>query len=961
MTHQLNDFESKLDNVYVIGISGMDENELLYGRPYGGCAIIYNRQFKCNVTPIVHDSKRCMAAIITVDTCRFLFFNVYMPCDGNNNQYDPVFNDVLHDINLLINQYSDIDHIIIGGDLNTDVSRLGSSHTTTLHEFCNRESLFMCVNHAVANIDYTYESSLGARSTVDHFIVSDNLIDSVVAYDVLYDGDNLSDHKAIHLSLAIPVSHQRDEEKLFTPTTTWRKATEDQINNYKSKLRSLLNEVVIPPFLLHCDNILCDIHHDDINKYYDDIVAACNEATKSSIPASSKRKRVAGWSEYVQPYKNRSVFWHKIWRENDSMRQGVLFDIMQKTRANYKRVSRHVLKSQNSLKTERIASSLLKDNKRDFWQEVRNISRSHKQRASEMNGIHGDVGISGVFHDKYQTLYTSVPYDQSAMNNINHNVEHNLTVRCINGECDVSHDICIDDVITAVRKMKLFKSDANFELFSNNLIHACDELYMHLANLFNCMLHHGYCPESMNLSTLIPIPKSSKKSISDISNYRAIALGSVVGKVLDNVILFKNIDYLCTSELQFGFKPNHSTTQCSFVLQEVIDLYKRNDSSLYLILLDASQAFDRVQYCKLFDIMLKRNVCSCTVRLLINMYTTQRLRVRWGNAVSDSFMCTNGVKQGGVLSPILFCIYMDELLIRLTKSGIGCHVGNTFFGALCYADDVTILTPSRNSMTEMLRLCEEFANEYNVKFNSSKSVLVTLNVNVDVSFKLNNIPIIKADNAVHLGHYVGKNYNQKNISAGVSNLIGRTNIMLSRFGICSSLVKSALFKTYCTSYYGCALWSLASPDIERVYVTWRKIIRRLWNVPYRTHSNLLPVLFDDYSIGTQLLFRFSKFILKVYNSDNAHTSMCAKLAYFSKTPAANNIRILAQKLNTHSVFSCASINNKDKIVNNDNICDDVKSIGNCVRELCCIRDGSHTCDMMNNSEVKFMIDVLCCM
>ena len=193
--------------------------------------------------------------------------------------------------------------------------------------------------------------------------------------------------------------------------------------------------------------------------------------------------------------------------------------------------------------------------------------------------------------------------------------------------------------------------------------------------------------------------------------------------------------------------------------------------------------------------MLKRNVCSFTVRLLINMYTTQRLRVKWGNTVYDSFTCANGVKQGGVLSPILFCIYMDELLIRLSKAGIGCHVGNSFFGALCYADDVTLLSPLRNSMSQLLSICEEFAEEYNVKCNSTKSVLVTYNVNVDVSFMLNNVPIIKADHAVHLGHYIGKNFNQRNISQGVSNLISRTNTMLSKFNFCTSLVKSALFKT----------------------------------------------------------------------------------------------------------------------------------------------------------------------
>jgi hypothetical protein len=81
----------------------------------------------------------------------------------------------------------------------------------------------------------------------------------------------------------------------------------------------------------------------------------------------------------------------------------------------------------------------------------------------------------------------------------------------------------------------------------------------------------------MNISTLIPIPKSAKKSVGDSSKYRAIDLGSVIGKVLDNIIMSINIDTLCSSELKFGFKPKHPTTQCTFVLQEIIELYRRND------------------------------------------------------------------------------------------------------------------------------------------------------------------------------------------------------------------------------------------------------------------------------------------------------------------------------------------------------------------------------------------------
>ncbi len=72
--------------------------------------------------------------------------------------------------------------------------------------------------------------------------------------------------------------------------------------------------------------------------------------------------------------------------------------------------------------------------------------------------------------------------------------------------------------------------------------------------------------------------------------------------------------------------------------------------------------------------------------------------VKWSEVLSKCCECLCGVKQCGVLSPILFCVYMDELLVRLSKSGIGCHLGHRFAGALCYTDDLTLLAPSLNGV-----------------------------------------------------------------------------------------------------------------------------------------------------------------------------------------------------------------------------------------------------------------------
>jgi len=93
--------------------------------------------------------------------------------------------------------------------------------------------------------------------------------------------------------------------------------------------------------------------------------------------------------------------------------------------------------------------------------------------------------------------------------------------------------------------------------------------------------------------------------------------------------------------------------------------------------------------------------------------------------VSKHFVGMNGVKQSAVLSPILFCVYFDSLLTKLTNAGYGCHIGHMFSGVLAYADDDVLLAPS-GAMRNMLLLCDDFANEFSVKFNASKSKCIVV-------------------------------------------------------------------------------------------------------------------------------------------------------------------------------------------------------------------------------------------
>ena len=77
------------------------------------------------------------------------------------------------------------------------------------------------------------------------------------------------------------------------------------------------------------------------------------------------------------------------------------------------------------------------------------------------------------------------------------------------------------------------------------------------------------------------------------------------------------------------------------------------------------------------------------LRLIFDSYIRQKACVAWGIFRSQYFLIQNGVKQGGVLPPIFFTIYIDKLLVMLRTSVVGCHIGNAYIGALSYADDIT--------------------------------------------------------------------------------------------------------------------------------------------------------------------------------------------------------------------------------------------------------------------------------
>ena len=170
--------------------------------------------------------------------------------------------------------------------------------------------------------------------------------------------------------------------------------------------------------------------------------------------------------------------------------------------------------------------------------------------------------------------------------------------------------------------------------------------------------------------------------------------------------------YVLTHDNQFGFKRKHGTDLCIYTLKEIVSRYSSLNSSVFLCFIDASKAFDQMNHEKLFLKLLDRGAPKFLVRILVFWYAHQTLQVKWDNVVSAPFCVSNGVCQGGILSPMLFNVHMDELSNQLNRLKTGCLVGSTTVNHLMYADDLVLLCPYSAGLQQMLKVCSQYGLDY---------------------------------------------------------------------------------------------------------------------------------------------------------------------------------------------------------------------------------------------------------
>ena len=193
----------------------------------------------------------------------------------------------------------------------------------------------------------------------------------------------------------------------------------------------------------------------------------------------------------------------------------------------------------------------------------------------------------------------------------------------------------------------------------------------------------------------------------------------------------------------------------AFPFKSVIKYYNLHNSTVYTCFLDASKAYDRVNHWTLFRKLLNRSIQILIVRMLNYWYTKQELCIRWGTEMSPYFIISNGVRQGGILSPSLFAVYIDGVFSLLNTSRIGCHIDDVLINHVFYAADLCLMAPCAIALQELINICYRFSNEIDLNFNATKSFCVAFTPKhytlLLPSQFMNSLPILYADSIKYLG------------------------------------------------------------------------------------------------------------------------------------------------------------------------------------------------------------------
>ena len=697
---------------------------VMYGRPYGGTACFWPKALGSFIKPIVSTNPRVSILKISVKPKPILCFNIYMPYLNTAQRVESIdeFADTLGYIEAVLDENAGCDVFIVG-DYNFEFV---SSHPFEMHfnDFAINYSLRVCDSkepHTGPHFTF-YNEKMEVYKYLDHFAVSDRLCPSLTDIMVRYDADNLSDHNAITCNLRIDLdlglmgeNEYVDPEWIFK----WERYSTDDISKYCYELDQILDTIHVP-IHINCHNVHCNDpqHRDSITAYYHAIMNGIRYAA-GFLPKFKKGIEKGWWNSDVERAKDDCIEAYNLWRDNGRPMSGPVFLEKSRTKLFYKRLLKQAKCNEDAEKFDKMASQLAEKNSTGFWKGWKQLNGIGHTSPATLEGCSTNQNVAEKFRSHFQKV--SMPNNPDRCREISDEFyrEFEKYRVCHSCTCNDYH-VNFNNVVDAMFKLKPGKA-SNCDFQAENFLNGTARLYTHLSLCFEGFLGHGFVPREFQIGTVVPLIKDRSGNTASMDNYRGVTLSPIISKVFESILMDLFGNFLHTSCHQFGFKTGSGTADALFTFKRTVDYFVERSSNVFTCFVDSSKAFDRVVHHGLYLKLMKRGIPLSFLLILMSWYDNLMCKVRWCNAFSSPYRILAGVKQGGIMSPPLYNVYVDDLILEIKKRGVGCTVGKLFAGILIYADDIALLSPSMAALQVMLDICTKYGLEWDICFNASKT------------------------------------------------------------------------------------------------------------------------------------------------------------------------------------------------------------------------------------------------
>ena len=790
-----------------------------------GVAIILKKELSSHMQGYHLINQRIMMIQLYTDKCPLFIFQIYAPDSSYADEdKDQFYHTLLQEISKLPKKC----HLLIMGDFNGKVGKdawstwpnnAGKFGIGAMNENGERLLQFCAINDlGIINTLYkqppkrliTWTSpDAKTRNQIDFILAPNGQRRLIKSCRVFNSADIFSDHSLLMFKYSINLPKKKYINRVPKKYNVDKLKNEQLAANFEIKLRNAFAPLMNSSL--------------ELEELYEEFVSTTNRITEETV-GYRKRKQIKDMSNETA----------SLCEERRVLRKRMINCPTDKQlKEDYKDKNREC---KNAIKKERKSAleNEIREMEDDFqanrthnlFKKVKELGKKPTKKHMVLKDANGNrktetSEVMKLWENHFQMhLNTKHPYEESAIDSIPEAPD----------DPDVSLIITSDEIKKAVGALKNRKAPGSDKITAEVLKAGGDTMVTMLEHIFQKILISEDTP--LHFSKMLVTPVYKKGDSGNPENYRAIALLSIPGKVLNKILLEKIREKTepFTSESQFGFRPKRGTVHAIFIARQIMEKAREKGIKLHCNFIDFKSAFDTIWRKALWKMLRAVGVNKKIVNIVENMYNKTVCAVAVDGYTTEWFEVMIGVRQGCLLSPTLFNVFLDFVMEEVRCLNKDLAYNDDLNIDLKYADDTTLIAAVFDLLQLSTDQLEKACKKFGMKINVVKSKVMTEDSRDII---LEGTKLEKVDSFVLLGSQVPSTSSDvKRRIALASTAFGKLRETIwSRKDIGRNLKVRLLYALILPiATYGCETWSLTKADTDALSVFENNCLRAILNL-----------------------------------------------------------------------------------------------------------------------------------